>query len=95
MFVNVLPFLITLSRKIKIFAAEYIPTKSAAQLISSLNKIVKLYATNGFVVDVVIMDMEFENVSDNIGSTEVNTMAAREYLGEIERDMCVAKLRVL
>ena len=49
MFVNGLPFLITLSRKIKMFTAEYIPTQNAAHLSSSLENIVKLYARNEFL----------------------------------------------
>ena len=49
MFVNCLPFFIMLSRKIKMFTAEYIPTQTSAQLSSILNKIVKLYSRNGFV----------------------------------------------
>ena len=62
MFVNGLPFLIPLSRKIKMFTAKYIPNRTAAQMISCLNKIVKLYARNGFVLTIVIMDMEFKRL---------------------------------
>ena len=69
MFVNGLPYLITLSRKIYFFTAKYIPTRTAEQLSSSLNKTVKLYARNEFVVNVVMMDMEFEKVSEKIGNT--------------------------
>ena len=61
------------------FTAEYIPTKTAAHISSSLKK-VKLYARNGFFVNVVMMDMEFEKVSDKIGNTEVNTMDAGEHV---------------
>ena len=93
MFVNGLPFLITLSRKIKIFTAEYIPNRTAAQISSSINKIVKLYARNGFVVNVVMMDMEFEKFAENIGNKEVNTTTAREHAGEIEHGICVVKER--
>ena len=65
------------------FTAEYIPTQTAAQIISSINKILKLYGRNIFVVNIVMMDTESENVSDKIGNTEVNTTAAREHVGEI------------
>ena len=59
------------------FTAGYIPTRTAAQISSILNKIVKLYARNLFVMNVVMMDMEFEKVSNKIDNTEVNTTAAR------------------
>ena len=83
MFVNSLPFLITLSREIKIFTAKYILTQTAAQIKSSLNKIVKLYEGNVFFMNVVMMDMKFEKVADTIGNTKLNISAAREHDGEI------------
>ena len=58
------------------FTAKYTPTQTAVQLSISLSKKVKLYARNVFVVNVVMTDMEFEKVADNIGNTEVNTTAA-------------------
>ena len=44
MFVNGIPFLTTLSRKIRLVTAEYLPTWMAKQLGSSLTKVVNLYA---------------------------------------------------
>ena len=38
------------------------------QLNISLKKIVNLYARNVFVVNVVIMDIEFEKVANKIGN---------------------------
>ena len=61
------------------------------QLSSILKKIVKLYARNGFVVNAVTMDVEFEKVAKKIGYTEVNTAAAREHVGGMERGICVVK----
>ena len=63
------------------FTSKYIPTRTAAQISSSLHKFVKIYARNKFVVNVLMMDMEFEKVSDNIDNTEVNTTAAKEHVG--------------
>ena len=40
-----------------------------------------------------MMDMKFENNSDKIGNTEVNTAAAREHVREIERGIHVIKER--
>ena len=77
--------MITLSKKLKIFTAEYIKTQNFAQLSSSLNNIVKLNSRNGFVVNVVMMDIEFEEIANKIGNIEVNTTAVREHVGEIER----------
>ena len=62
MFVNGVPFLLTLSRKIRLFTSEYLPSQTAAQLSSSLDKVVKLYARGGFSIRVILMDMEFDKV---------------------------------
>ena len=44
MFVNGVPFLTTLSRKIRLVTAKYLPTWMGKQLDSSLTKVVNLYA---------------------------------------------------
>ena len=54
MFVNGMSFLITLS------------WRSAKQLGSSLTKIVNLYARGGFIVNVVLMDQEFDKIVDEV-----------------------------
>ena len=47
------------------------------------------------ILNVLMMDMEFGNNSNNIVSTEMNTASAREHVGEIERGMHVFKERAL
>ena len=53
------------------------------QISRCLNKIVRLYARNGFVMNVVMMDMEFDKVSENIDNIEVNTTADREHVKKL------------
>jgi hypothetical protein len=84
MFVDGLPFLLTRSRDIRFGTVELLPSRTAPQLGSSLMKIVKLYAMRGFVVRCVLMDMEFESVKEH-AMVPINTTAAREHVGEIER----------
>ena len=60
MFVNDVQFLVTLSRDIRLFTAEFLPSCTSKQLSSLLNNIVKFYARGGFVVRLVFMDMDFE-----------------------------------
>ena len=85
MFVCGLPFLVTYSRNIKMTTVEYMPNRMASQLAKSIKKIVKLYARGGFTVNLCLMDMEFEKIKDLVGFLEVNTTAAREHVGEVER----------
>jgi hypothetical protein len=65
MFVNGVAFLVTLSRGIRMYTAEYMPTRTVDQLGSGLTKVLNLYRRGGFVVRVILMDMEFEPLSDS------------------------------
>ena len=81
MFVNGIAFLITFSRNIRLVTVEHVPSRTAAQLAKFLMKIVKVYARGGYIVLLVLMDMEFENTRYMVGLVEVNTTAAREHVG--------------
>ena len=93
MFVNGIPFMITFSQNIRLVTTEHVPTRTARQLAKSLMKVVKLYARGGFVVRLVLMDMEFDKIKDLVGLVEVNTTAAREHVAEIEQEVRLVKER--
>ena len=83
MFVNGVPFLVTLSRKIRLLTVEFLPSRTAAKLSEYLVKVSKLYARGGFTVRTILMDQEFDKVTDRVPTHEVNTTADREHVGEI------------
>ena len=91
MFVAGVPFFVTYSRKIKFTTAEFLPRRTARQLANSLKKVLFLYARGGFVVRLCMMDREFEPVKDLVPLVEINTTAAREHVGLIERRIRVIK----
>ena len=93
MFVNNIPFLLTLSRKPKFGTVEFLPNCTAPQLGKSLTKVLRLYALRGFVMHVILMDMEFEKVRDHFALVEMKTTAAREHVGEIKRHIRMVKER--
>ena len=95
MFVNGIAFLVTLSRGIRLYTTEHLPNRKKDQLARSLRRIMNLYARGGFCVRTIMMDMEFEKVKDQEGMelVDVNTTAAREHLGEIERGIRYLKER--
>ena len=66
MFVNGMPFLITLYRRITMLTVEHIPSRTDKQLGSLLTKMVHLYARGGFVVSVVLMDQEFDKIVNDV-----------------------------
>jgi hypothetical protein len=91
MFVNGLPFLITLSRKINVVTIEYAPSRTATQLASLIQRVAQVYLRAGFRPQTIIMDMEYEKVRDKLPSLVVNTTAAREHVAEIERKIRLVK----
>ena len=66
MFVNGIPFLVTRSRDIRMNTVEFLPSCTAKQLSKSLKIIIKVYARGGFIVRLVMMDMEFEKLRTNL-----------------------------
>ena len=93
MFVHSIPSLVNFSRKIRLITVEHVPTSTAVQLAKSLMNIIKLYARGRLVIRLFLMDMEFEKIKDKVGLVEINTTAAREHVGEIERQICLIKER--
>ena len=81
----------THSRKIKFTTVEFLPRRTARQLANSLKKVLYLYARGGFIVRLCLMDREFEPVKDLVPIVEINTTAAREHVGLIERRIRVVK----
>jgi hypothetical protein len=63
MFVNLLPFLVSISGNINLITIERAPSpQTASSLGSLLQHIVRVYAIVGFTVQTILMDIEFEKV---------------------------------
>ena len=48
MFVNGLPFFLTMSRKIRFLTVQYVPHRTAAELANVIKQVIKLYRCSGF-----------------------------------------------
>jgi hypothetical protein len=83
-FVNGLSFLVTSSRGLSLVTIEYLPSRTAKCLVHTLQKVCRIYGTAGFVVQVAMMDMEFEKLRDMLPNVTLNTTAARKHVGEID-----------
>ena len=53
-----------------------------------------LYARGGFIVKLALMNKKLDAVKENLPFLEVNTMATREHVAEIERELRQVKERV-
>jgi hypothetical protein len=62
MFMNGLPFLVTSSRGLSLVRIEHLPSRTAKPLALTPERVFKIYATAGFVVQTTMMDMEFEKL---------------------------------
>ena len=93
MFVNGLPFLVTSSQGLNLVTIEHLPSRTAKRLVHTLERVFRIYATAGFIIQTAMMDMEFEKLRSLMPRVALNTTAAREHVGEIERKIRVIKER--
>ncbi len=93
MFVNGLPFLVTSLRGLSLVTIEHLLSRTAKHLALTLERVFRIYATAGFVVQMAMMDMEFEKLKTLLPHVALNTTAACEHVGEIERKIRVIKKR--
>jgi hypothetical protein len=93
MFVNGLPFLVTLSRGISLVTIEFLPSRTAKRLVHTLRREFRIYRTGGYVIQMTLMDIEFEKLKPMLPEIVLNTTAAREHEGIMERKIRVLKER--
>ena len=53
------------------FSVEFIPSRTAAQLGISLIKIVYICARGGFMVNVILMDQEFDKIESDVDLVQI------------------------
>jgi len=92
-FVNGIPFLVSLARGLNLLTAEFLPTRTAKSLASRFEQIKHMYARGGFTVGTILMDNEFEKVRALVPGLHINTTAAKEHVPEIERRIRLIKER--
>jgi hypothetical protein len=85
MFVNLVPFLVSVSRTINLITIEHAPKCTATKLGDLMQHITWVYARAGFTVQTVLMDNEFEKLKDHVPMLALNIPAASEHVGDIER----------
>jgi hypothetical protein len=95
MFVNKIPFFVSISRNLKFGTAEMIANRQQKTVFNAIEHVCKLYRSRGFKVEFILMDNEFECMRGDIGSLGVtlNTTAQDEHVGEIERYIRTIKER--
>ena len=84
MFVNRVPFLVSMARGLNLVTAEHMPTRTAKQLAAGIVRVMDLYSRGGFQVGMVLMDNEFKKTPNLVPVLAVNTTVAKEHVPEVE-----------
>jgi hypothetical protein len=93
MFVNHVPFLVSVARGLNFITVEYTITGTEKALASCIKHIMDLYSRGGFQVGTVLMDNEFESLRSLIPILSINTTAAKEHVPDVERRIRLIKER--
>jgi hypothetical protein len=84
MFMNGLPFLVTSLQGLSLATIENLQSRTAKRLVHTLERVFRIYATAGFVIQMTLMNMEFEKLRKMMPHVALNTTAARKHVGEVE-----------
>jgi len=84
MFVNGVPFLVSVARGLNLVTAKFTPSRTAKKLAAGITRMMDLYARGGFQVDTVLMDNKFEKLRNLVPILAINTTAAKEHIPEVE-----------
>ena len=92
MFINAIPFFITISRNLHFGTIEVLPNQQEATIKNKLWAVIHLYEQRGLQVTSIMADPEFEPLQAVFPS--LNTCGADEHVPEIERFIRTVKDRV-
>jgi hypothetical protein len=93
MFLDGIPFVVSLSRNLKFTTYEYVPRRSKPILVKTLKKIINIYNHRGFNVVTALMDSEFKLLRDEVPEVTLNTNSPDEHVPDIERQIRTMKER--
>jgi hypothetical protein len=96
MFVNKIPFFMSISRNIHFITAEVLGNRRQATLIKALQRIHGIYSKRGFRITLVLGDSEFECTRGAIATelqSDLNICGDDEHVPDIERCIRTVKER--
>ena len=91
MFVNRVPFLVSVARGLNLVTTKFTPSRTAKQLAAGITRMMDLYARGGFQVGTVLMGNKFAKLRNLVPVLAVNTTAAKEHVPEVERKFRLIK----
>jgi hypothetical protein len=87
MFVNKIPFLVTISCHIKFGTAEVLENQQLKTIMGAIKRVKSLYTKRGFILCTILMDGQFEGLRGDLATlgTDLNTISNDEHVPEVER----------
>ena len=93
-FVQGIPFIHTISRKLKFRTISHVPDRSKDTILKETLLAITLYRTRGFDIVDIQADMEFACIQHNVLPTQFNITPRDAHVGEVERSIRTIKERV-
>jgi hypothetical protein len=95
MFVNKIPFFMTISRHIKFCTAEMLINQTSKTLLAAIKHVKSAYMKRGFNLKLMLMDGQFDHLRADLAGIqiELNTVSENEHVPEIERHIRTNKER--
>ena len=96
MFVNKIPFFVTISRDIKFSTVKVMKNRKAGTILMAIKQVLNVYKKQGFVLTTILMDGEFETLRGELSALQLtlNTASNDEHVPEVERYIRTLKERV-
>ena len=94
LFVNSIPFLITISRGIKFGTVEVLPNRQLPTIVRSVRRVINLYRHRKLHIHTILGDPEFQPLDNELTGIDVDCCGADEHSPEIERYVRTVKDRV-
>ena len=70
---------------LSLVTVEHLPSRTAKHLVHTLERVFRIYAAVGFVIQVAMMDIEFEKLKTMMTQVALNTTVACGHIGEVEQ----------
>jgi hypothetical protein len=93
MFVNGIPFLVSMAHGLNLVTAKHTLSQIAKNLAAGIKQVMSLYLQGGFHVGTVLMDNNFKKLKDLVPEIVVNTTTAKEYIPEVKQCIRLIKER--
>jgi hypothetical protein len=87
MFVNKIPFLVTISRHIKFgTTAEILANQQLKTILGAIKSVNSLYSKSGFILRTILMDGQFESLHGDLAriGTDLNTVSNDDHVPEVK-----------